>query len=63
MLSLKEHDNNHVKIEPNIHKICKKNILEEISSFDGSYIDCPSECSDDEKNYETLKGMMGEMKD
>jgi len=44
----------------------KRNILEEISSFDKSIeddVDNMSNASDDEKNYHTLKNMLTDMKD
>lgn len=57
-LSLKEY--------PAKKKDTKRNILEEISSFDGSVnkdIELYSDDDEDTKNYVTLKNMLGDMKD
>lgn len=57
-LSLKEY--------PAKKKDTKRNILEEISSFDGSVnkdIEIYSDDDEDTKNYVTLKNMLGDMKD
>jgi len=51
---------------PTKKKDTKRNILEEISSFDGSIakdIEMYSDDEEDDRNYTTLKHMLGDMKD
>jgi len=55
-----------MKEYPNKKKEFKRNILEEISSFDGSIakdIEMYSDDEEDDRNYTTLKHMLGDMKD
>lgn len=55
-----------MKDYPAKKKDAKRNILEEISSFDGSVnkdIEIYSDDDEDQKNYVTLKSMLGDMKD
>jgi len=57
---------NEIKHIANKEKEAKKNILEEISSLDGSidnHSEVYSSASNDKKNYHTIKNMLGDMKE